>query len=202
MVMGRQAAGFLGLVFALAGGVADAGGMLPAPVAARAQVQASEFDIEGYRATRFRAPVTRPPAPAARIALADALQLDPGRDALFIDVLPVESGVRDPGSGAWRISSEHWTIPGARWHPEIGRSPPDPVLWQGLRKAIAAAREARPDMPVVLFCRADCWMGWNAARRLAREGVPHVLWLAEGIEGWHEAGRTLIRADPEVIAAP
>jgi PQQ-dependent catabolism-associated CXXCW motif protein len=48
----------------------------------------------------------------------------------------------------------------------------------------------------VVFCRADCWMSWNAARRLASQGIRHVRWLAEGIEGWHDSGARLVPATP------
>lgn len=170
------------------------------PVAAHAgPPTAPDFDAAGYRTARYRAPVTRDPSPAARIAAAAALLLRPVKDALFIDVLPAEGGVRDPQTGAWRLSVAHQTIPGALWHPEAGRGSPDPVLWRGLVAAVRKARRRDPSIPVVLFCRSDCWMGWNAARRLANEGFAGVWWLAEGIDGWHDAGRTLVPADPARI---
>lgn len=161
---------------------------------------AALFDASGYRAARYRAPVDRAPAPALRIALADALKLRAGQDALFIDVLPTEGGSRDPLSGVWTLAQAHETIPGAVWHPETGRASPDVALWHGLHDAVALAREKAPGLPVVVFCRTDCWMGWNAARRLARDGFGNVYWLAEGIEGWHDSGQELAPASPVVIA--
>jgi len=183
----------------LAAGIFLVGKLVGKPAWA-ATPHAPDFDEQGYRSARYRAPVDRLPSPARRIALEDALKLAPGRDALFVDVLPVESGYRDPVSGRWHLSQPHETVPGAVWHPETGRSPVDPVLWRGLVAAVAATRADRPRLPVVLFCRVDCWMGWDAARRLAKGGTGRVLWLAEGIEGWSGAGRTLIAALPEVIA--
>lgn len=187
----------------------DVLGLLAAGLCAPAFAQEPgepDFDAQGYRARRYRAPVDRLPTPARRIPLAGALKLRPGRDALFVDVLPVDGGYRDPATGLWRLSQSHATVPGALWHPETGRSPVDPVLWRGLVEAIASARArsaraGRPHLPVVLFCRTDCWMGWNAARRLASSGLRHVRWLAEGIEGWHEAGRELADAQPVAIAS-
>lgn len=158
------------------------------------------FDAAGYRTVRYRAPVDRLPTPAAAITLEAALRLRPGVDALFIDVLPAEGGVRDPLTGKWTLAAQHETIPGAAWHPETGRANADAVLWQGLRNAVDVARTRRPTLPVVVFCRSDCWMSWNAARRLASDGFPQVYWFAEGIEGWHEAGRALVPARPVVIA--
>ncbi|MCX7283144.1 MAG: rhodanese-like domain-containing protein [Novosphingobium sp.] len=175
---------------------AAAQGQAPSPAAD----PAPPFDTEGYRSARYRAPVDRLPTPAARIAIDRALRLKPGVDALFIDVLPAEGGVRDAVSGQWTLALPHETIPGAAWHPETGRSHPDDALWRGLREAVALHRANHPAVPVVLFCRSDCWMGWNAARRLAREGFGNVYWLAEGIEGWHEAGRALAPARPVIVA--
>lgn len=156
------------------------------------------FDAEGYRIARYRAPIAADPTPAMRIPLTDALALVPGRDALFIDVMPAEGGVRDARSGAWRLAQTHRTITGAEWHPEAGRMPADAALWQALEQA---ARAAAPERPVILFCRVDCWMSWNAARRLAASGLGNVWWLAEGTDGWHAEGRELVAAEPVVVAA-
>lgn len=160
----------------------------------------TDFDARGYRAAHYRAPVDRDPRPAARLALPAAFLLEPGKDALFIDVLPAQGGVRDARTGQWRLSEPHLTVPGALWHPEAGRADADPVLWQGLVAAVRQARRERPHLPVVLFCRVDCWMGWNAARRLASEGHGGVWWLAEGIEGWRER-EALAAVEPAVVPA-
>jgi PQQ-dependent catabolism-associated CXXCW motif protein len=181
--------------------VALAGALLLAtPALADAPAAPAEapvlFDPQGYRTARYRAPVTADPAPARRIALAAALALEPGRDALFIDVMPAEGGVRDAASGAWALARPHQTIPGAVWHPEAGRMPADPALWQALE---TAARVAAPARPVILLCRIDCWMSWNAARRLAAGGLGNVFWLAEGTDGWHGAGRDLAVAAPVAV---
>lgn len=160
------------------------------------------FDPAGFRRARYRAPVDRAPTPAAVLPLARALALRPGRDALFLDVLPAAGARRDPASGAWPGAPPHQTVPGARWFPEVGRAAPDPVLWAGLLAAVRAVQARHPRWPVVVFCRADCWMSWNAARRLALAGVPRVAWFAEGIDGWHDARRPLAPAAPEVTPAP
>lgn len=172
-----------------------------ADVAKDSGVETAPFDSSGYRIARYRAPVDRQPTPATRLALPDALRLKPGENALFIDVLPAEGGVRDPATGLWQLADEHLTIRGAVWHPEAGRGHPDVALWLALRATVAEARKQSPAIPVVLFCRTDCWMGWNAARRLSRDGFGNVHWLAEGIEGWHEAGKSLIAATPAIVPA-
>ncbi len=50
---------------------------------------------------------------------------------------------------------------------------------------------------IVTFCLADCWMSWNAAKRLHALGYTHVQWLSEGTDGWHDAGLPLVDATPE-----
>lgn len=172
-------------------------GMAPAP----APNDPALFDAEGYRSARYRAPVKADPAPARTISLAAALALDPAGGALFIDVTPAEGGVRDPASGVWTLAAEHLTIPGAVWLPETGRAPVDARLWAALEARIIAARAKAPRTPVILFCRIDCWMSWNAARRLASRGIADVRWLAEGTDGWHGAGRSLVAAVPIAVPA-
>lgn len=158
------------------------------------------FDVQGFRSDRYRSPVRADPYPAQTIGLGAALVFAERGEALFIDVMPAEGGVRDPVSGVWALSREHLTIPGALWFPETGRAPVDAALWQGLEARIAEARRGAPDQPVILFCRTDCWMSWNAARRLALRGIANVHWLAEGTDGWHAKGRTLVVAVP--VATP
>jgi len=183
----------LGLALALLGAAPPAGAEEP-----RAEQPPALFDAAGYRIARYRSPIREDPHPAPRLALAAALDLVPGRDALFIDVMPVESGVRDPATGRWTIHQPHRTIPGAEWHPEAGRMPADADLWRALE---TTARKAGPRRPVILFCREDCWMSWNAARRLAALGLANVWWLAEGTDGWHGAGRALAEARPVTVPA-
>lgn len=166
---------------------------------ARAQpADEAPFDAAGFRRARYRAPVDRDPAPARVLPLDQALRLRPGHDALFLDVLPAEGARRDPASGQWPGAPAHSTIPGARWFPEVGRGPPDERLWAGFVAAVARVRRRHPRWPLVVFCRADCWMSWNAARRLAQTGLDGVYWLAEGIDGWHDRGRPLAPAVPEI----
>lgn len=173
---------------------------LPISAQTSAPVPDTSFDSDGYRAERYRAPVDRLPSPARPIPLSTALHMHQRNRAMFIDVAPVESGHRDPATGVWTLSQAHVSIPGAAWHPETGRTHPDPVLWHALVKSTRDAARRRPGRPIVVFCRSDCWMGWNAARRLARGGVHTVYWLAEGIDGWHEAGRALVGVQPVVVA--
>ena len=40
----------------------------------------------------------------------------------------------------------------------------------------------------MVYCQADCWMSWNAAKRLLSYGYSNVAWYPEGTDGWERAG--------------
>ncbi|WP_164852656.1 rhodanese-like domain-containing protein [Novosphingobium umbonatum] len=169
--------------FARFWGIALACCALPSLALAQSPAPAPLFDADGYRSGQYRAPVDRTPEPARKLPLAKALRMVAGHNALFIDVAMPENGLRD-AKGEWQLALPHSSIKGAVWLPAAGKAPPDSEAWARLQAIVAA----RPQAPVVLFCHQDCWMGWNAARRLAREGRTHVFWLEEGVEGWSAAG--------------
>ena len=39
----------------------------------------------------------------------------------------------------------------------------------------------------MIYCQEDCWMSWNAAKRVLSYGYPNVAWYPEGTEGWERA---------------
>lgn len=166
-----------------------------------ARAQEPLFDAQGYRIAHYRAPVHRPPPGVGRIAPQAAASLVAGRDAIFIDVLPADGGHRQ-SDGRWRLAAPHASISGARWFPETGRGQlaPDVAAWleQGVRRLTRGRRDAM----LILFCRADCWMGWNAAKRLAALGYRNVWWLAEGTDGWRDLHLPLAPVAPEGGVAP
>lgn len=154
------------------------------------------FNDAGYRTARYRAPVPEPPEGVARITPGEAAKLRSGRDALFIDVLPAEGGHRDE-RGRWHLAVARPSIPGAHWFPEAGRGDPDPAILTGFVRGVARLNRNRRDRPIIVFCLSDCWMSWNAARRLRALGHRDVRWLAEGTDGWRDLGLPLEEAVPE-----
>lgn len=178
-------------------------GVMPVSGQERAPEQVPLFNAQGYRASHYRSPTRQPPEGVTRIAPAAAAQLRPGRDALFIDVTPATGGVRQ-ADGRWRLAEARWSIPGAHWFPESGRGDPDPAIEAGFLAGVARLSGGRRDRPLVLFCLADCWMSWNAARRLRAQGYRQVWWMAQGSDGWRDLGLSLAPASPEggVVAGP
>ena len=48
----------------------------------------------------------------------------------------------------------------------------------------------------MFFCKADCWMSWNAARRAVALGYGRVAWFPGGTDAWAAVGRALVPAVP------
>lgn len=162
----------------------------------RADAEERLFDADGYRITHYRAPVGDAPTGTRRISAEEAADLARTGDTLFIDVLPAEGGHREP-SGRWRLARPHLSIPGAHWFPETGRgdATPDMQLW--LERGVRRLTHGEQGRRLVVFCLSDCWMSWNAARRLAARGYTNVWWFAEGTDGWRDLGLPLTEIVPE-----
>ena len=48
-----------------------------------------------------------------------------------------------------------------------------------------------------IYCLADCWMSWNAAKRALSYGYSNVAWYPEGTDGWQHADLPLAESQPE-----
>lgn len=160
-----------------------------------------DFNAEGYRTTHVRSPVGRAPEGAAQIAVPAAADIWRSREALFIDVLPAEGGVADRSTGRWRLAEPHNSIPGAFWFPGAGAGDLSVATNRWLQRGLASLARGQKDRMIVVFCKADCWLSWNAARRLASSGYSNVWWFAEGADGWREAGMPLAPVHPQIISA-
>lgn len=153
------------------------------------------FNQDGYRIARYRAPARIAPDGVGRIAPAAAAQLRPDVDALFIDVLPAEGASRD-ANGVWRLARSHDGIAGSHWFPEAGRGAPDPGIAEWFKRGVARLTHGQRNRMIIAYCLADCWMGWNAAKRLRAMGYNNVWWMAEGTDGWRDLGLPLVDTRP------
>ncbi|CAH0355792.1 MAG: rhodanese-like domain-containing protein [Sphingobium sp.] len=167
-------------------------GAIGSPLSAQDHV----FDTEGYRTSHYRGPVRHAPEGAPRIAASAIATLNPTRDVLLIDVLPAEGGQRQD-DGTWRLAQPHNSLPGAHWFPEVGRGTPPPAIAAAFAQSVSRLTQGRKNRMIVTFCLADCWMGWNAARRLRKMGYTNIWWFAEGTDGWSSLGHPLVPAAPE-----
>ena len=55
--------------------------------------------------------------------------------------------------------------------------------------------------PFVFYCRSDCWLSWNAARRAHAMGYRQLYWYRDGVDAWEQAGLPLVPAQPAELPA-
>ncbi len=170
--------------------------MLAAP--AFAEVPA---EPEGYRGPPYAAPVpaTLAGAEAADDATAAALHAEGA--AVFVDVMPRDVKPADlPKDTIWRDKPRD-TIPGSIWLPNTGFEALTPEEEAYLRAGLERATGGDLAKPVVIFCRAECWMSWNVAKRALGYGYTKVIWYPNGPEGWVTIPENppLVRVEPFVV---
>jgi PQQ-dependent catabolism-associated CXXCW motif protein len=174
----------IGVVLALlaAGGVA-------------AQEHAPEPD--DYRMDNYRAPVPATLKGARVLSTEEAEAIWRGKSGVFIDVLPRPPKPKSlPAGTVWRDKPRQ-NIPGSIWLPDTGYGKLPPAMEDYLKRGIAAASHGDRAALVVIYCQEDCWMSWNAARRLLSYGYANVAWYPEGTDGWERALLPTAEAQPE-----
>jgi PQQ-dependent catabolism-associated CXXCW motif protein len=151
---------------------------------------------DGYRMDDYRAPTPETVAGGVVLDTEAAQKLWKSGNAVWIDVLPAPRRPANlPASAVW-MPLPHRHIPGSLWLPDIGRGAVSPELEAYFRDHLEAATQGRRDSPVVLYCVADCWMSWNAAKRAASWGYTRVYWYPRGTDGWKAAKLPMENAEP------
>ena len=152
---------------------------------------------EGYRMEAYRAPV---PATleGARVLTTDEAHALWEEGAAFVDVLPRPPRPEGlPEGTIWRPARRE-DIPGSVWLPDTGFGALSPEDAAYLEAGLRAASGGDPGAPLVFYCKAECWMSWNAAKRAREElGYGSVAWYPEGTDGWAAAGLPLEPREPE-----
>ena len=164
----------------------------------RADDQALLFDPNGYRIEQFRAPVPATVDDAKTIHVEHLRRLLDTADGavVLIDVLPAPPRPPRLAEGTLWLPPPHLSIPGANWLPNVGFGRLSDELDAYFRASLRRLTDADKTRPVVIFCEADCWMSWNAARRAAEYGYASVYWYPEGTTGWEQAGHALAVVAP------
>lgn len=158
-----------------------------------ASLLASElFNEAGYRLTLYRSPTPLNHEQATTLdpqQLHELLQQEP--NAALLDVYG-NPWLR----GHFTLQEDHRNLPGSLWLANCGTGELAPG-WEpycaGWLEHISGGDK---NFPLVFYCRIDCWLGWNAAKRAADWGYQRLYWLRDGIEGWAEAGFELVPSQP------
>jgi PQQ-dependent catabolism-associated CXXCW motif protein len=162
-----------------------------------ANVAADVPEPENYRLEDYRAPTPATLRGAKTIATDEAQKLWRDGDAAFVDVLPRPPRPKSlPQGTLWRDKPRP-DIPGSIWLPDTGYGELAPEMADYFARGLAKATHGDRTRLVVLYCLADCWMSWNAAKRALAIGYSNVAWYRDGTDGWAAAGLPLEEAAPE-----
>lgn len=145
----------------------------------------------GLRIAAYRSPVPDT-VPGARTVNAAQVAALTASGALLIDALPAP-GHQMRQDGSWIIAETHDTLAGSHWLPEIGRGDIAPAISKSLAASLA---NCAPEQTMVIFCRSDCWMSWNAVQHIAALGFTDLAWYPGGIEDWIDHGHPTQTANP------
>src|SRR6202521_4183894 len=161
--MNRQLAGFVVATF-----------VFMAPV--HAQLNAPEPDE--YRADNYRAPVPATLKGARVLTTEQAEAIWRAGSGVFIDVLPRAPKPQNlPPDTVWR-EKLRLNIPGSVWLPDTGYGKLAAATEDYLRHGLARASGGNNAKLLVIYCQADCWMSWNAAKRVLSYGYPNIAWYS------------------------
>jgi PQQ-dependent catabolism-associated CXXCW motif protein len=162
-----------------------------------ASAQESVPEPAVYRADNYRAPVPATLAGARVLTTEEAEEMWRAGAAAFVDVLPHPPKPKNlPAGTIWR-EKPRLNIPGSVWLPDTGYGTLAAATEDYLRRGLARASGGDKAKLVVIYCQADCWMSWNAAKRALSYGYPNVAWYREGTDGWQRANLPVVEAVPE-----
>src|ERR1700716_156567 len=162
-----------------------------------AQAQENVPEPEGYRTDNYRAPVPAALAGARVLATAEAEAIWRAGTGVFIDVLPHPPKPQTlPAGTIWR-EKPRLNIPGSIWLPDTGYGTLAAATEDYLRRGLVRASGGNNAALLVIYCQADCWMSWNAAKRVVSYGYPNVAWYPDGTDGWERANLPVAESQPE-----
>jgi PQQ-dependent catabolism-associated CXXCW motif protein len=131
------------------------------------------------------------------VTTAEAEQIWKLGGAVFLDVLPhAPRPANLPPGTIWRDMPRR-NIPGSCWLPDTGYGALAPVTENYLQTNLARVTGGDRTKALVVYCLRDCWMSWNAAKRILAMGYSNVIWYPEGTDGWAEADLPLQESMPE-----
>jgi PQQ-dependent catabolism-associated CXXCW motif protein len=169
---------------------------------APAYPQALVPEPDGYRMNDYRTLVPETLAGARVLTTAEAETIWRAKTAgfetaVFIDVLPrAPKPPNLPAGTIWR-DKPRLNIPGSVWLPDTGYGKLAEATEDYLRRGVERASGGNNAALLVVYCQADCWMSWNAAKRVLSYGYTNVAWYPEGTDGWERANLPTADSQPE-----
>lgn len=118
-------------------------------------------------------------------ALADLIRTN---HPVLIDVAPAQRRPETGSTSSPWMPLPHRSIKDSVWIPGVGNGIMPETMAAYFRRRLQELTGNNPGRPIVLYCRPNCWMSWNAAKRAVAEGYRSVYWYPDGIEAWQTAG--------------
>ncbi len=157
---------------------------------------AAPDEPDAYRMDHYGAPTPATLRGATVLSTAQAHTIWAAGGAIFIDVLPHVPRPPDLPAGTLWIERPHLDIPGSIWLPDTGYGALAPVTQRYFAQSLRTVTAGDVRRAMVFYCKPDCWMSWNAARRALSLGYTRVDWYPDGAAGWKQAGYPLERREP------
>lgn len=156
------------------------------------------FAPDGYRIGDFRSPVPESVPGGRTVSTAEVKDLIESAETapVLIDVLPRAPRPQQLSPTALWLPPERYNIPGTEWLPNVGYGRLSESLDGYFRRHLQRLTGGDMARPVILYCQADCWMSWNAARRAAQYGYSNVIWYPDGTDGWADAQLPMALSTP------
>jgi PQQ-dependent catabolism-associated CXXCW motif protein len=152
---------------------------------------------EGYRTEDYRAPVPDTLAGGHVLTTAETEAIWRAKSGVFIDVLPRPPKPSNlPAGTVWR-DKPRFDIPGSVWLPDTGYGELAEATETYLRQGVVRASGGNRATLIVVYCQANCWMSWNAAKRILSYGYSNVAWYPDGTDGWERANLPTVVSQPE-----
>jgi quinoprotein dehydrogenase-associated probable ABC transporter substrate-binding protein/PQQ-dependent catabolism-associated CXXCW motif protein len=154
---------------------------------------------EGFRMDAYLAP-TPATVRGAETVTAEQVARMAEQGVVMLDVLPSPPKPEGLAAGTQWIPKPHLSLPGAHWLPNVGYGALSAEQENYFRSSLERLTGGDRTKPVVIFCKPDCWMSWNASKRAVEWGYTGVKWFRDGLGGWQDAGKTLAELEPEAPA--
>jgi len=165
--------------------------------AANALAQQNVPEPDGYRTDNYRAAVPSTLAGVRVVTTVEAEAIWRAGTGVFIDVLPrAPKPPNLPAGTVWR-DKPRFNIPGSVWLPDTGYGNLAEATDAYLRRGLEQASHGNKAALLVIYCQENCWMSWNAAKRVLSYGYPNVAWYPDGTEGWERAHLPVAESQPE-----
>ena len=138
----------------------------------------------GYRMEFYDDRVPETLTGATRVSAMEVLELQQNKGAVVIDVIPEQKQPDVLPEGQLWLPVPHRGVAGALWLPDVGYGSLSEVTESYFRGHLEDICRGDWNCPLIFYCRTDCWMSWNAAKRALSYGYSQVYWFADGIEDW------------------